>query len=313
MFLPRLVEVSWPPGPFRSRLTRYPLTDRRAGPALAADEESRARIVSPTLTLATLGILQGLTEFLPVSSSGHLVLLQSWLPGFQEPGVLFHATVHLATLGAVLLYFRRDVGILARAAVSPRRSDPAAVRLLGLVAAGTLPTALIGLLFKDGLERLFSSVPTAASMLLVTGALLVATDRVRAQGADVERMRVWHALLIGLAQGVAIIPGLSRSGATLAAAVLSGVGRDLALRYSFLLSIPAILGAFMLQLLSYGPDGIRDVNGPGYAVAFLGAFVTGYLSIEVLLRVLLSRRLGWFALYCWGLGLAVLVAVRLPA
>ncbi|MCY4487886.1 MAG: undecaprenyl-diphosphate phosphatase [Deltaproteobacteria bacterium] len=263
--------------------------------------------MSPTLTLATLGILQGLTEFLPVSSSGHLVLVQSWLPSFQEPGVLFHATVHLATLGAVLLYFRRDVVVLACAALRPRASDPDAVRLLGLVVAGTLPTALIGLLFKDGLERLFSSVPTAASMLLVTGALLVATDRVRGQGADIERMRVWHALLIGLVQGMAIIPGVSRSGATVAAGVLSGLGRDLALRYSFLLSIPAILGAFTLQLLSHGLAGAPDINGFGYAAAFLAAFVTGYLGIEVLLRVLLSRRLGWFALYCWGLGLTVLI------
>lgn len=269
--------------------------------------------MTPTLTLATLGVLQGLTEFLPVSSSGHLVLVQSWLPGFREPGVLFHATVHLATLGAVLLYFRRDVAALACAGLKPRRADPAAVRLLVLVAAGTLPTALIGFLFKSELERLFASVPTAASMLLVTGALLVATDRARGRDANIERMRVWHALLIGLVQGLAIIPGLSRSGATVAAGVLSGVGRDLALRYSFLLSIPAILGAFTLQLLSHGMDGTQDVNGPGYAAAFLAAFVTGYLGIEVLLRVLLSRRLTWFALYCWSLGGTVLIIRGLSA
>lgn len=269
--------------------------------------------MSPTLTLATLGILQGLTEFLPVSSSGHLVLVQSWLPGFQEPGVLFHATVHLATLGAVLLYFRSDVATLVHAALMPRHSDPAVLRLLALVVTGTLPTALVGVLFKDGLERLFSSVPTAATMLLVTGALLVATDRARGHGVNVERMRAWHALLIGLVQGLAIIPGLSRSGATVAAGVLSGLGRDLSLRYSFLLSIPAILGAFTLQLLSHGLDGTRDVNELGYAVAFLAAFTTGYLGIAVLLRVLLSRRLTWFALYCWGLGLTVLMTRSLSA
>lgn len=269
--------------------------------------------MTPTLTLATLGILQGLTEFLPVSSSGHLVLVQSWLPGFREPGVVFHATVHLATLGAVLLYFRRDVAVLAHTALRPRGSDPAAVRLLGLVVTGTLPTALVGLLFKDGLERLFSSVPTAASMLLVTGAFLVATDRVRGHGAEIESMRVWHALLIGLVQGMAIIPGVSRSGATVAAGVLSGLGRDLALRYSFLLSIPAILGAFTLQLLSHGLGGTREINGLGYGIAFLAAFVIGYLAIELLLRVVLSRRLTWFALYCWGLGLTVLITRSLSA
>lgn len=272
--------------------------------------------MTPTLTLAALGVVQGLTEFLPVSSSGHLVLLQSWLPGFREPGVLFHATVHLATLCAVLLYFRRDVLALFRVAVMPRSADPGAVRLLWLVAAGTVPTALIGLLFKDTLEGLFSSVPTAAGMLLVTGALLFATDR--AGGAEergreagqrtgrIEGMRATHAILIGTVQGLAIIPGISRSGATVAAGVFAGLGRELALRYSFLLSIPAILGAFTLQLITHGFDGAADVNAAGYGLAFVLAFGTGYFSIGVLLKVLLSRRLKWFACYCWLVGLGVL-------
>ncbi len=269
--------------------------------------------MTPTTTLAALGLLQGLTEFLPVSSSGHLVLLQSWLPGFREPGVLFHATVHVATLGAVLLYFRRDAAALARAAVRPRRSDAASVRILGLVITGTVPTALIGLLFKDTLESLFASASTAAGMLLVTGALLVATDRVRARAAGIRDMRVRHALLIGIAQGLAIVPGLSRSGATVATGVFCGLKRDLVLRYSFLLSVPAILGAFALQLLTHGIPRMQEINAPGYALAFLAAFAAGYCSIGVLLRMLLSRRLTWFALYCWAVGLAVLIASGLAA
>ena len=273
--------------------------------------------MTPTLTLAALGILQGLTEFLPVSSSGHLVLLQSALPGFREPGVLFHSTVHLATLCAVLLYFRGDVLALIHAAVKPRTADPGAVRLLWLVAAGTVPTAVIGLLFKNALEGLFSSVPTAAGMLLVTGALLFATDRtddVEEPGGDagqrtgrVKPMGATHAILIGTVQGLAIIPGVSRSGATVAAGVFAGLGRELALRYSFLLSIPAILGAFALQLATHGPGGTSDINAAGYGLAFVLAFGTGYFSIGVLLRVLLSRRLKWFACYCWLVGLGVLL------
>ena len=266
------------------------------------------RTVTPTLTLVALGILQGLTEFLPVSSSGHLVLFQSWLPGFREPGVLFHATVHLATLGAVLAWFRRDVLALARAAVMPGRADPDAVRLLWLVAAGTVPTALIGLLFRAALEGLFSSVSTAASMLLVTGALLFATDRARERPRDIASMGVGHALIVGIVQGMAIVPGISRSGATVAAGVFSGLGRKLALRYSFLLSVPAILGAFALQLLAHGLDAASEVNVPGYGLAFLAALATGYASIGVLFKVLLSRRLTWFACYCWALGTAVLIA-----
>ena len=264
--------------------------------------------MTPTLTLAALGLLQGLTEFLPVSSSGHLVILQAWLPGFREPGVLFHATVHLATLGAVLVYFRRDVAALGGAAVRPARADPATVRLLWLVIIGTVPTALIGFFLKELLEGLFTSVPTAASMLLVTGALLLATDRAGERTGGIGRMSLTQAVVIGVVQGAAIIPGISRSGATVAAGVFCGLERGLALRYSFLLSIPAILGAFVLQLATHGLDGALAVNKLGYGLAFVAAFAVGYLSIGVLLKVLLSRRLTWFACYCWGLGLAVLAA-----
>ena len=266
------------------------------------------KVVTPTLTLVALGILQGLTEFLPVSSSGHLVLFQSWLPGFREPGVLFHSTVHLATLGAVLAWFRRDFMALVRAAVIPGRADPAALRLLWMVAVGTVPTALIGLVFREPLEDLFSSVPTTASMLLVTGGLLFATDRARERPQGIGNMSMGQAVVIGIAQGLAIVPGISRSGATVAAGVLSGLGREFALRYSFLLSVPAILGAFALQLLAHGLDGVEEVNMPGYGLAFLAAFATGYGSIGVLWKVLLSRRLTWFACYCWVLGMAVLTA-----
>ncbi len=264
--------------------------------------------MTPTLTLAALGLLQGLTEFLPVSSSGHLVILQAWLPGFQEPGVLFHSTVHLATLGAVLVYFRRDVTALGQATVRPSRADPATVRLLWLVIIGTVPTALIGFFLKELLEDLFTSVPTAASMLLVTGALLLATDRAGERTGGIERMSLTRAVIIGVVQGAAIIPGISRSGATVAAGVFCGLERGLALRYSFLLSIPAILGAFVLQLATHGLDGALAVNKLGYGSAFVAAFALGYVSIGVLLKVLLSRRLTWFACYCWGLGLAVLAA-----
>ena len=267
--------------------------------------------VTPTLTLTALGILQGLTEFLPVSSSGHLVILQALLPGFHEPGVLFHATVHLATLGAVLVYFRRDVAGLARAALMPRQADPATVRLLWLVAVGTVPTALIGFFLAEPLERLFASVPTAASMLLLTGALLFGTDRAGERTGGIAEMGLTQALVIGLVQGAAIVPGVSRSGATVAAGVFCGLERFAALRYSFLLSIPAIAGAFVLQLATHGFEGAAAVNGPGYGLAFLFAFAVGYASIGVLLKVLLSHRLTWFALYCWGLGGAVLAVYGL--
>lgn len=267
--------------------------------------------MTPTLTLLTLGILQGLTEFLPVSSSGHLVLLQSHLPGFREPGVLFYASVHLATLGAVLAYFRKDFANLAYTVVRPGHADRASVRLLWLVIIGNLPTAVIGLLFTEPLESLFASTPTAANMLLITGALLFVVDRVPERNHGIKEMRLSHALSIGIAQGIAIIPGISRSGATVAAGVFAGLGRNFALRYSFLLSVPAVLGAFVLQLLEHALDGAGPVNSVGYGLAFLAAFTLGYLSIGILAKVLLSRKLTWFACYCWIVGITALIAIEL--
>ena len=231
--------------------------------------------MTPIWILILLGIVQGLTEFLPVSSSGHLVIIQSLLPGFNEPGVLFHATVHLGTLGAVVLYFRRDLFEMAACIISPRSADPLRVRLMLLIVVGTLPTIAVALLFKDELEQLFANVSIAAAMLLVTGTLLYFTDRTRERTTDLERMNIGHALFVGVAQGFAIIPGISRSGATITAGVFSGLTRELALRYSFLLSIPAILGAFVLQLATHEHTVGQEIEWIGYGLAFAAAFGVG--------------------------------------
>jgi undecaprenyl-diphosphatase len=238
------------------------------------------------------------------------VLLQSQLPGFREPGVLFYALVHLATLGAVFVYFREETSDLAYAIVKPRHADPASVRLLWLVVIGTLPTASIGLLLTEPLERLFTSPPIAANMLLITGALLLATDRVPERPQNIEGMRVSHAISIGIIQGLAIIPGISRSGATVAAGVFAGLGRDLALRYSFFLSVPSILGAFTLQVWGHALNGTGQVNSLGYGLAFVAAFTLGYVSIGLLAKVLLSRKLTWFACYCWIVGITALITME---
>lgn len=263
--------------------------------------------MTPIWILILLGIVQGLTEFLPVSSSGHLVLIQSILPGFNEPGVLFYATVHLGTLFAVLLYFRRDLLDMVSCIVSPRSADPAKLRLILFIVVGTLPTIVLAVVFKDEFERLFANVSAAAAMLLVTGTLLYLTDRTRERTTDLQSMNIGHALIVGIAQGIAVIPGISRSGSTIAAGVFSGLTRELALRYSFLLSIPAILGAFVLQLTTHEHPVGQDVAWTGYGLAFVAAFGVGYASIDVLLKMLVSRKLTFFAYYCWALGVAVLV------
>jgi len=247
---------------------------------------------------ALLGLVQGLTEFLPVSSSGHLVLAQSLIPTFQQPGVLFDTLLHLATLLAVLVFFRRDVWDLCRS-LSPG-GDPAMRRVVWLLLLATVPTGLIGVGFKDALEALFHEPRAAAAMLLVTGALLWVSELRRDQHLTLAQIGVPRALAVGLAQGVAIIPGISRSGATIATATLLGVRGEDAARFSFLLSVPAICGAVVLQLKDV--SGVPEGAALPYLLGTLAAFISGLVAIRFLLHVIRARRFRWFAVYCWVLG-----------
>jgi undecaprenyl-diphosphatase len=261
-----------------------------------------------------LGIVQGATEFLPISSSGHLVLFQN-LMGFHEPELLLDTSLHIGTLIAVVIYFRQDLARLVRELREMIRPGPGAVRgasfrertgnaMLTWVVVGNIPTALIGVGFRDPLENLFGSVSVVACMLVVTGFLLLLT---RFAPGGTRRLGLLAALAVGTAQGFAIVPGISRSGATIACGLLVGLDRDLAARYSFLLSVPAIIGALALQLAT------DRVTGPGFLVLLAGgvvAAVVGLLALKLLMRMVRGGRLSWFAPYCWALGLAVLLLSR---
>ena len=247
-----------------------------------------------------LGLLQGVTEFLPVSSSGHLAIAQHFLPGFSQPGVLFDVLLHVATMGAVVLYFRRECIQLATA---PFRRDEEAVlyrRLLLLLALGSVPTAVIGLLFKDFFIGLFHNLTVVALALLVTGTLLFLSERLRRSGRKEDKLTWSDALLVGTVQGGAIIPGISRSGSTIAALLLKGVDGETAARFSFLLALPAIFGAALLSLDDMTAVAVSEL--PGYLAGMLTAFVAGLLSIHLLLAVVRRKRLFAFALYCWLVG-----------
>lgn len=239
-----------------------------------------------------LGVLQGLTEFLPVSSSGHLVLLQLWLGdafAFAQSAVAFDLTLHVGTLLPVLWFYRRDVFELAGA---PRKN----LRYIGLLVVATIPTALIGLLFKDMFESLFHTPRTVSVALFVTGALLASTRWTdRSPESDRRGIGFASALIIGVAQGLAITPGISRSGATIATALLLGAGRAEAARFSFLLSVPAIVGASVLV----AKDGVAfspSLWGP-LAIGFLAAAVVGYAALRWLVRLVRAGRLYRFAFY----------------
>ena len=256
-----------------------------------------------------LGIIQGLTEFLPVSSSGHLAVAEA-LMGVRLPGLAFEVVVHLGTLLAVLAVYGADLaraaagGLRALAALagsSGRRAlanDPDA-RLAGLVVLGTLPAAVVGLAAEDAIDAAFDSPVTVAVCWIFTGALLWWVNRVPGRGRPLERAGAADALVVGAFQALALLPGISRSGSTLAGGLVRGLARPDAARLSFLLSVPAILGAAVLQL----PDLKAAGEGLGWAPLLAGglaAAVTGYLAIRWLLRWLLAGRLHWFAYYLWG-------------
>lgn len=268
-----------------------------------------------------LGIAQGLTEFLPVSSSGHLVLIQHFF-GMTEPELLFDLCVHAGTLAAVMLVLRREVAELVRGGLSTarwlalkplgRETSPfpwrdRAVRLFLLVVAGTVPTGLIGVIIQKTAKSLFASAPFAASMLLVTGCFLLATRFFPKGNRQVADMGAKDALALGLAQGLAVLPGISRSGATISAGLLLGVSRDTAARFSFVLSIPAILGAVVLEIASGGASG--GAGSAALAAGAVSAAVTGWFALRVLLRIVSAGGLFWFSPYCFVIGGVALIWV----
>ena len=265
-----------------------------------------------------LGIIQGLTEFLPVSSSGHLVMFQQ-LFGLKEAELFFDVCVHLGTLFAVMVVFRQEIMNIILALMrlfassgSPKtvsqkiESDPD-LKLAMLIIIGSIPTAVLGLLFRGIADRLFASAFIAGIMLIVTGLLLWITrwaaTRLKQAGAD--RLTPKNALIIGVVQGLAIIPGISRSGSTISIGLLLGIDRETAARYSFLLSIPAIVGAGALSL----KDALSHTD-PVIRLSLLGAAaaaLVGYVALKVLLSMVKKGHLYVFAPYCWAVGIIAIL------
>ncbi len=253
-----------------------------------------------------------------MSSSGHLVFFQNLL-GFKEPELLLDTALHLGTLLAVFIYFRSDLRKMVsgtwaftRWRIGSRRAEPGPeheshAKLTWWVIVGTVPTGLIGLFFRHPLENLFGSVSLVGVMLLVTGGILALTRLAPGESRRGRKLGYMAALLIGTIQGLAIIPGISRSGATIVCGLLLGLERETAGRYSFLLSIPAIIGALVLQL--HGAD-ISRVGAIPLLSGFALSALTGLLALKVLMGMVRKGQLVYFAPYCWALGLVVLLVTR---
>jgi undecaprenyl-diphosphatase len=267
-----------------------------------------------------LGIVQGLTEFLPVSSSAHLVFITDIL-GLQQ-NVAFDTLLHLGTLVAVVGYFWKDLVIIIssffsslldilRGRFKEGLAETPFKKLSWLLLVGTIPAGLMGILLKNEFEALFNSILYVGIFLIITGMLLWGAERVKPGDKDVKDISFKNALVIGVAQGIAIAPGISRSGATIAAGLFSGLNRELAARFSFLLSIPAILGAALVQandITSFDVSTIVMIAG------FVSAAIFGYLAIKLLLKIIKERSLMIFAYYCWIVGMAaIIISITMPA
>ncbi|MFK7926804.1 MAG: undecaprenyl-diphosphate phosphatase [Myxococcota bacterium] len=244
-----------------------------------------------------LGLLQGLTEFLPVSSSGHLVLFQRFIP-VSGDHVLFDLVLHLGTLLPVLWFYRRDVGEMIAAPFVGEGSvlERDGVKLAGLLVLATVPTALIGIAFKDLFEVWFSTPAVLVVTFAITGGLLFGSRFLNGT-RGLAGMTWWHALVLGLAQGLAITPGISRSGTTIVVAMMLGLSPVFAARFSFLMSVPVILGAVVLKLKDAD---VATLDVPALTIGGLTAMASGYAALVLLVLILKNRRLSTFAYYCWG-------------
>ncbi len=234
-----------------------------------------------------LGIVQGLTEFLPVSSSGHLVIFEK-LMGVGEEALYFNIAVHFATLAAVCIALREEVVGLIKKPFS---------KMMGLLIIATVPAAIAGVLLNDLFKDVSSSGITVGIGLFITGTVLVISTRLNADKRGLKDLK-WHdALIAGLAQAVAIIPGISRSGMTIGANLSLSMKRELAVKFAFLMSIPVILGGFVLETYKIITESTADFNLMPVIVGMIAAGTAGYFAIRFFIRTVMKGNLKWFAVY----------------
>lgn len=264
-----------------------------------------------------LGLVQGLAEFLPISSSGHLAVLQNFFGIEGESVLLFAVLLHFGTLLSLLAVYWRDLWDLIKELFATikdlcigkgLRLDSSDTRRLGvMIVIATVPTAIIGLLFDDFFEKLYANNLFIGCALIVTGFLLFFSERVTLKGKGIKRMNFRNAFFVGLCQSVAICPGISRSGATMSGGLFCGLKRDLAVKFAFLISVPPVLGSFLLEL----PDALEmGMSGVPMGPVLLGmavAAISGFFAIKGMIRVVTGKKLIYFSIYTWLVGAFLIV------
>ena len=269
------------------------------------------------LSAIFLGLVQGIAEFLPISSSGHLSIFQNFfhLTDLEEGHLFFDVLLHLGTLAAVIFAYRKDIAALFRefaTMIHLRRLPPdqrpniPARRMILMLILATLPLFLI-LPIKDKVESLYGNTIFIGFALIATGLILFFADRMRRGTKTARSAKMTDALIVGCGQALAVVPGLSRSGTTIAAGMTCGFERSFAVKFSFLLSIPAVLGANILGLIDAVKAGINTALLPKSLVGVLFAMVSGYAALLLLRYITRKGRFGAFSYYCWGVGLVTLI------
>ena len=271
------------------------------------------------LSAIFLGFVQGVAEFLPISSSGHLAVLQNvfHMQTAEEGHMFFDVLLHLGTVVSIVIVYWKDIVNIVRDTLdflrSARFSDPQARkehpggRFLLMIIIGTLPLFLI-LPFHDRLEQLYYSTAFIGAAFILTGCVLFVSDKMAPGRKNERTMRVTDALIIGVCQAIATIPGISRSGSTITAGLATGQSRGYAMKYSLLMSVPAVLGANLLSLIKALKNHVDWSNLPAYIVGTVVAMAVGYVSILLLQRLLKKGKFGKFAYYMWGVGVFTLIA-----
>ncbi|MDR2354666.1 MAG: undecaprenyl-diphosphate phosphatase [Clostridiales Family XIII bacterium] len=263
-----------------------------------------------------LGLAQGLSEFLPISSSGHLALLEHFF-GIDEDRVLFFAALlHLGTLFSIFFVYYKEIGALLRelGAVfadiftgrGPRVNANETRRLGFMILVATVPTALVGLLLRDVFSRLYGSLIAVGAGLLITGGMMFVSERAGRGERDLSDARFCHAFLIGAMQSIALCPGISRSGATITGGLAVGMKRELAVRFAFLISIPSVLGAILLEAPDAFAAGVESAVLPTLAAGVVVSMLSGFFAIKTMIRVVSIGKLRYFSFYTWALGAAVI-------
>lgn len=250
-----------------------------------------------------LGIVQGLTEFLPVSSSGHLVIFQQFF-GMETEQLTLEVFLHFGTLIPVFIIFWQDIKDILSFKKEKRR-------LTYLILIGIIPTGLMGFYLHDFFTRMFSSLLLVGFMLLITGFILFLSEKIVVVTKDINDLKEHNAIIIGIAQGMAMLPGISRSGSTIVASLFQGLNREDAARYSFLLSIPVILGASLLEAKEAMSVGLIDISVVQLILGTIAAAFSGYFAIKCLLQVLKKGSLLVFSYYCWTIGILIILRAGL--